>query len=178
MIRRKQYGHTISGVFIFLLLGIFAISSTVMVLIGAQVYNASSQRTTAHNDERIAASYIRSKLREADEQGMLQIEGINASEASQTAITESSGISGMLQMINHEEETVTLLYVYDGMLYEWYTLASLARSAQLPSGAAESVCSLDEMQVTMDGSLITVHLRSGDEWTAVNYTLRTAEGTR
>lgn len=37
MISKKPPSHAISGVFVFLVLGIFAVFSTVMVLLGARV---------------------------------------------------------------------------------------------------------------------------------------------
>ena len=38
--------HAISGVFVFLLLGIFAVFSTVMVLLGARAYKGAADRLT------------------------------------------------------------------------------------------------------------------------------------
>ena len=154
----KQQGHTISGVFIFLLLGIFATASVLMVLAGATVYSSSTDRTALHNEERIAASYIRSKLREADKDGMFAVE-------------ENSGTQ-ILRMENADEGTVTFVYVWDGTLYEWYTLAQLADIQAIPANAAEAVCSLDEMQIVQENGLMTVKLRKGDEWTTVEHALR------
>ena len=153
-----KQGHTISGVFIFLLLGIFATASVLMVLAGARVYSSSTDRTEIHNEERIAASYMRSKLREADREGMFSIE-------------ERSGTQ-VLRIENEEEGTVTLIYVWDGTLYEWYTLAQLEQGQELPATTAESVCGLDEMKLTLEGDLMTVMLRSDDEWTTVEYAVR------
>lgn len=175
MNRRTQQRHSISGIFVFLILGIFAISSTVMVLIGAQAYKGSADRYESHNAERIASSYIRSKLREADAQGMLRIEagGMTVAADAETGDGQASG-SPVLQIVNEEEGTVTLLYVYEGMLYEWYTLRELAQDAASLNGRnGESVCPLDEMQVqTGENGLLTVRLREGDTWTEVVYTLR------
>ena len=209
MKRLRQNRHTVSGLFIFLLLGIFAVSSTVMVLIGAQAYKGSADRTAEHNADRIAAAYLRSKLREADDREMLRAEDLDGAD--------------MLRITNSEEGTVTMLYVYDGTLYEWYTLADLAESfdpgaagdeSALPDSGAdadesalpdpgaaadesalpdpgadaggnaapteasrkwipgESICNLDEMRFSVSGGLITVGLRYGEEWTTVDYAMR------
>ena len=157
MRRVTQYKHSISGVFVFLLLGIFAISATVMVLLGAQSYKGAANRTADHNAERIAASYIRSKLREADDRSRLSPEALEGQDR--------------IRIDDPEEGTVTLLYVCDGMLYEWYTLAQLATTEEL-TAHGESVCVLDEMQISVEDSLVTVKLRTGEEWTEVQYAMR------
>ena len=176
--RKAQHKHTVSGVFVFLLLGIFAVSSTVMVLIGAQAYNGSAQRGLVHNVQRLAPAYFRGRLREADVKGMLDLKALDGAD--------------MLKIINSDEKTATILYVYDGMLYEWYTLESLARNFEVPEGPdqgddsqnadnpvmvktvmGESVCELDEIQINVEGNLIKVNLRNGQEWSEVDYAVHT-----
>ena len=183
--KRIQHNHTVSGVFVFLLLGIFAVSATVMVLLGAQAYNGTTQRSADHNAERLSTAYVRGRLREADENGLL---------------TVAAGDDSALKIYNDEEGTATVLYVYDGMLYEWYTLKSLAQqfdpsenvlhneteqagTGGNPEGSAavvvqtargESVCPLDEMRISAEGNLIKVNLRNGQDWTEVDYCIRTA----
>ena len=154
----KQQGHTISGVFIFLLLGIFAIASVLMVLAGASVYSSSTGQTALHNEERIAASYIRSKLRESDADSMFSIE-------------DHSGTQ-VLRIDNEEEGTVTLIYAWDGTLYECYTLAQLEKTQDIPFSYAEAICALDEMQLIREDGLMTVLLRRNEEWTTVEYAVR------
>lgn len=163
MITRKNT-HTISGVFVFLLLGIFALCSTVMVLLGAQAYRAGADRAEDNNSRRIAAAYVRGKLREADAQGMI--------------LTEEIQGSPVLKIRREEEETVTLLFVRDGMLWEWYTFEDIYADTAFDSvsGAplgstddpedlpGESVCPLDEMRFSVENGLITADLRCGDEW--------------
>ena len=108
MRRYTQQNHAISGVFIFLLLGIFAVFSMLMVLIGAQVYKGSVDRSEEHNSEMIASSYIRNKLREADGVREVTAEELNGAE--------------ILCIVDPEEETTTFIYVYEGKLYEWYAI--------------------------------------------------------
>ena len=181
--RKIQYKHSISGVFVFLLLGIFAIASTVLVVTGAHAYNASAQRSALHNEERLSSAYVRGRLREADEQGMLNLSALDGAD--------------MLKLMNNREGTAVVLYVYEGMLYEWYTTKSLAERFEGPdpAGAAsdgqqaakegagtavvqpamgEAICPLDEMRVNAKGNLITVSLLSAGEWTDVDYAVRSA----
>ena len=66
--------HAISGVFVFLLLGIFAIFSTIMVVMGAKAYRGMVEKADVHNSIRVASSYIRTMLRSNDETGVLRVE--------------------------------------------------------------------------------------------------------
>ena len=63
--------HAISGVFVFMLLGIFAVFSTVMVLLSAKAYRGVVDKAAMHNSVRVASSYIRTMLRSDDETGVL-----------------------------------------------------------------------------------------------------------
>ena len=176
---KAKYSHTISGVFVFFLLGVFAVSATLMVLLGAQAYKNGADRGEMHNAERIASSYLRGKLREADSRNMIQLEELDGAR--------------FLKTINTEDETVTLLFVQDGMLCEWYTFQDLFDETELEPGTGvplpvpsdsesveedtrrgETVCPLDEMRLSLKGQMLTVNLRHGQEWTAVDFALRSA----
>ena len=63
MMTKGNHSHPIAGVFVFLLLGLFAVFSTLMVLTGAKAYRGTVDRSDAHNRARIASSYIRSMSR-------------------------------------------------------------------------------------------------------------------
>ena len=75
--RMGKSNHAISGVFVFLLLGIFAIFSTLMVVMGAKAYRGMVERSVTHNSARVASSYIRTMLRSNDESGVLRVEEVN-----------------------------------------------------------------------------------------------------
>ena len=62
MNRNSLPSHSVSGLFIFLMIGIFAVFSTVMVLFGANAYRGAVNRFDSNNESRIASSYIRSML--------------------------------------------------------------------------------------------------------------------
>lgn len=74
----KQPSHVISGVFVFLLLGIFAVFSTVMVVMGAKAYKGTADRAAEHNAARLAGAYIRSMVRSDDEEAAVRAEVIQA----------------------------------------------------------------------------------------------------
>lgn len=179
---KTKHSHTISGVFVFFLLGVFAVSATLMVLLGAQVYKSGTDHANDHNAERIATAYLRRKVWEADSRDQIRPDEIDGAKA--------------LKIVNEEEETVTLLFVRDGMLCEWYTFqdlfdetafdpetgAPLAAESDLQyddeveegTAPGETVCPLDEMTLSVSGQLLTANLRNGDEWTAVDVVLRSA----
>ena len=72
----KPPSHAISGVFVFLLLGLFAVFSTVMVLMGAKAYIGTANRAAEHNAQRVAQAYVRSMVRSGDARGGVKVEKI------------------------------------------------------------------------------------------------------
>ena len=150
--------HAISGVFVFLLLGIFAIFSTIMVVMGAKAYRGMVDRSVTHNSIRVASSYIRTMLRSNDETGVLRVEDVN-------------GIQTITMENDYGDIYVTRIYLYDGKLREWFALAEIP----FEPANGETVCSLDTMQAELkDGLLHVVVSEHGTEM-EIDYAPRTAE---
>ncbi len=106
--------HSITGVFAFLLLGLFALMSAVLVVFGAKAYQRTVQMGELHNEQRILSSYLRSMVRALDENGNIDtgtVEGVNV-----ISMTETYG----------EDAYVTYLYCSDGYLREWFSEADAA----------------------------------------------------
>ena len=150
--------HAISGVFVFLLLGIFAVFSTVMVLLGAKAYKATADRAAEHNAGRIASAYVRSMVRADDCLDALRVDDIDGL----TAVTLLYEYDG--------EEYLTMIYAYGGMLREWFTYAE----ADFEPEYGVAVCAVDELKASLSGHLLRVQMRRGDEWTNVDIALRSA----
>lgn len=150
--------HSISGVFVFLLLGIFAVFSTVMVLLGAKAYKSTADRAAQHNANRIAGAYMRSMVRSDDGENTLLVEDVDGV----CAVT--------MQNVYDDETYLTRLYVYDGMLREWFSY----EGAHFSPENGEAVCEVDEMQAELSPHLLSVRLRNGEDWTNVNVALRAA----
>ena len=72
-------------VFVFLLLGLFAVFGTVLTLLGAKAYNEAAARTGIHNSARISSAYIRTMLRADDERQKRLEERCAADEARRKA---------------------------------------------------------------------------------------------
>ena len=150
--------HAISGVFVFLLLGIFAIFSTIMVVMGAKAYRGMVEKADVHNSIRVASSYIRTMLRSNDETGVLRVEDVN-------------GIQTITMENDYGDIYVTRIYLYDGKLREWFALAEIP----FEPANGETVCSLDKMQAELkDGLLHVVVSEHGTEM-EIDYAPRTAE---
>ena len=150
--------HAISGVFVFLLLGIFAIFSTIMVVMGAKAYRGMVEKADVHNSIRVASSYIRTMLRSNDETGVLRGEDVN-------------GIQTITMENDYGDIYVTRIYLYDGKLREWFALAEIP----FEPANGETVCSLDTMQAELkDGLLHVVVSEHGTEM-EIDYAPRTAE---
>ncbi|MCR4622475.1 MAG: DUF4860 domain-containing protein [Clostridiales bacterium] len=156
--KKAQSSHAISGVFVFLLLGAFAVFATVMVVLGARAYKGSSDRLADHNAERVAAAYVRSMVRANDEAGVIRIE-------------EVDGITALTMETTEEFDVyATRVYVYDGMLREWYA----GSDVEFEPDQGEAVCKADEMRAEMNGNLLAVFLRNGEKWITVDTALRAA----
>ena len=166
--KQKLSSHAVSGLFVFLLLGVFAVFSTVMVLLGVKAYRGAVERTEAHNTSRISSAYIRSMLRSDDEAGAFSpesCEGIVGEPGAEQAVT----VDALTLRNDYGEAYVTRIYVYDGFLREWFTRAS----EPFHPDRGEIVCPADEMTVESNGSLLTVHLRTGNTTQDVLCSLRT-----
>ena len=66
--------HSVSQVFVFVLLGIFAVLSTFMVLLSAQMYRGVINHTEEHSARRILTSYVANVVRSNDAAGMVSVE--------------------------------------------------------------------------------------------------------
>ena len=166
--KQKLSSHAVSGLFVFLLLGVFAVFSTVMVLLGVKAYRGAVERTEAHNASRISSAYIRSMLRSDDEAGAFSLEsceGIVGEPGDEQSVT----VDTLTLRNDYGEAYITRIYVYDGFLREWFTRAS----EPFHPDRGEIVCPADEMTVESNGSLLTVHLRTGNTTQDVLCSLRT-----
>ena len=151
-----QPSHAISGVFVFLLLGIFAVLSTVTVLMGARAYKSTAEQLAAHNAARIAPAYMRSMVRGDDEKGVVSVEEI----AGVTAVTLRNEYDG--------DAYVTRIYCFDGALYEWFTGAE---NEFFPEDG-EKVCPCEKMEASLQEGLLTVRLMEDGRWNTVEIALR------
>ena len=150
--------HTISGLFVFMLLGIFAIFSTVMVLLSAKAYRGVVDKAATHNSIRVASSYIRTMLRSDDETGVLKIE-------------DAEGVQTITMENDYGDIYVTRIYVFDGKLREWFAMKEIP----FVPGNGETVCDLDSMDAEMSDGLLKVKLEENGNEMEVYFAPRSAD---
>ena len=149
--------HAISGVFVFMLLGIFAVFSTVMVLLSAKAYRGVVDKAAMHNSVRVASSYIRTMLRSDDETGVLKIE-------------DAEGVHTITMENDYGDNYVTRIYVYDGKLREWFAMKEIPF---LPENG-ETVCDLDSMDAEISDGLLKVKFEENGKEMEVYFAPRSA----
>ena len=141
----KTVQHSMHGVFVFVLLGLFAVMSTLMVLLGAQMYRNTVDHAEANNEGRLLGAYVRSMIRAEDSAKSVAVENLDGINA--LALREE--IEG--------EEYVTWLYCYEDQLYEQFTGAD--RDFNPASGTA--ICPASAFRPTLEGGLLTVDMVDG-----------------
>ena len=145
---KKQTGsvqHSIQGAFIFVLLGLFAIMSTLMVLLGAQMYRGTVDRTALNNENRVLSAYVRSMVRYADNAGAVEVEQLDGIE-----------MVSMHETID-DEEFITRIYMYEGELYEQFTEASY----EFDPEEGTPICPAGSFEADLDDGLLTVRMTDG-----------------
>ena len=137
--------HSMQGVFIFVLLGLFALMSTLMVLLGAQMYRGAVNNADENNENRLLGAYVRSMVRAEDGAGAVTVEERNG-----------SPVVAMREVID-DEEYVTWIYQYEGQLYELFT--DLEEDFDPEAGTA--ICAANSFEASMEGDLLTVRMTDG-----------------
>ena len=158
--KRKSVQHSMQGVFVFVLLGLFAVMSTLMVLLGAQMYRNTVDHATKNNEDRVLSAYVRSMVRAEDA-------------AQSVSIEEHDGIKALaLRESLDSGDFVTMLYCYEDELYEWYTSVGYDFTPQ--SGTA--ICPAFSFEPRLEDGLLTMDMTNAKgEAETVRVALRCAQ---
>ena len=158
--KSKNVQHSMQGGFVFVLLGLFAVMSTLMVLLGAQMYHNTVDHSTANNKDRVLSAYVRSMIRAED-----------ASDAMK--IGEYDGVKTLAMREDLDGEAyVTWLYCYDGQLYEWFT----SDDGDFRPESGTAICPAQSFDPNLEGSLLTVNMvNAKGEQETVQVALRCAQ---
>ena len=147
----------IQNVFVLLLLSVFAILSTFLVTVGAQLYRNTVDSAEKNNNTRIMTAVVRSAIW-AEDGGQVEVEPLKYS------IEE--GPSGELTALTilHEydgEVFVKRLYAYDGWLRESFTAEDYAFSTDMGDALVE----ITSFEPELDGHMLkaTVVTKEGRE---------------
>ena len=147
-----------SGIFVFVLLGLFALLSSLMVLMSAQAYRSTAARTQQNSQERLITAFVRNALAAADTVQAEQLGGLTV-----LTLPEGQDADG--------ETYVKRLYCYEGKLMEQL---SLSDSFHPENG--ETICDALALDTRMEGTLLIVTLTDGEGIAReVRFALRTAE---
>ena len=143
--KRSIPPHAVSGAFVFLLLGVFAVSCLAMVLFGVRAYRESVARGQERSEERILSAYVRSMVRSLDAEGAAGTE-------------EFPGVSGNILTLREEydEAYLTRIYVYQGQMYEWFS----EETAEFEPDKGEKVCPAQELSAALSGNILTLEMRT------------------
>lgn len=127
--------HTFEVVFLVLLIFLFAVSASMIILIGSNIYKHIIQNMDLNYDTRTSYAYLTEKIHSLDEDGSLSI----TKSGDTPVISISQDISGKTYR--------TMIYANDGYLCELFTDQS-ADMVPLSSGQHITACkSLDLTQI-------------------------------
>lgn len=149
--------HIISGLFVFLILGIFAVFSTLLVLLGANAYRGTVDKSAYRSEERILRSFIRGAVQADDARNVIFV----GSEEGRDVIRFEYDFDG--------EAYVKRLYCADGALRELFTSAD----REFVPNEGEPIIDAEQMRAEVQNGLLTVTLTDSDgEELAVHVALR------
>ena len=140
--KQKSGGHAISGAFVFLLLGMFALFSTLLVLLCAQAYRNTVDQTAAHRDARIIQSFMRNTLRAEDAAqaiGFTTVDGIDA-------LTVSNDYDG--------ETYIRYFYCYEGVLCDLF----ISENADFYPEWGQTICDITSFAAKVEDNMVTVDI--------------------
>ena len=141
----KTKSHSISGAFVFMLLGVFAVFSMLLVVLDAQAYRTTVDGAAAHTQKRIVTAFVRNAVRAQDERGAITVEEHDGL----PVLALSSELDG--------ERYVQYIYSYGGSLCELFTSARYGFSPE----DGEAVCAAQRFEPALEGNLLTVRVTDG-----------------
>ncbi len=154
-------GDSLLSLFIFALLGAFALLSLTAVLVGGRIYRSVADRSERNAGLRTTSAYIAGKVRAFDQQG-----GV--------AVTDEDGISVLhLEKEIDGSRYVTYIYCLDGAVREYYQRADRAFVPENGAAIAEA----ESLSFTLEDGGLSVDVRQQKKDTTLFLTLR-AGGAR
>ena len=145
----------IQNVFVLLLLSLFAVLSTFLVTIGAQMYRTTVDSSEKNNNIRITSAVVRSAIW-AEDKGIVSAEPVVDENGNQYPALSMPIIA------KDGWEYVKRLYAYDGYLLESFTLASMGFDPEY----GEKLCELDRFEPRFDGNVLIIEIETTDHITS------------
>ena len=134
--------RSISQVFVFLLLGVFAVFSTLMVLLGAQLYRGTVDQTDQHSERRVLYNYVKNIVRGNDSVDII-------------CIDNRMGIDMLVFAYDFDGETYeTMVYCYEGELRDLF----IDSEQEFEPEYGESICKAQSFVPELDDGLLTIRM--------------------
>jgi hypothetical protein len=128
--RNENKRHMIDILFVLSLFCVFAISSVVLILFGADIYKKTVSRMDSNYASRTSVAYITEKIRQSDQYDSIMID-------------DSQGYERLMMTQEIDGLTyATSLYEYDGYLYELFARTDI----ELPIDAGQQVIAISGLK--------------------------------
>ncbi|MEG0638612.1 MAG: DUF4860 domain-containing protein [Clostridia bacterium] len=124
-------GHMISGLFVFFMIGLFAILATTLTLTGIRAYRSTYEASANNTEGQIALSYLINKIHAYDSVGGVTVRNQEG--------TEVLCLNEMVENQSYE----TRIFCTDGKLSEYYCASEEAFNAEL----GEPICNLSYFSI-------------------------------
>ena len=142
---RISSSRSIQNVFVWLLLGLFAVMGTLLMTLGAGVYKDAVDEAGKHSTHRVLDAIVRNAVRNCDGQGAFSVE-----------TDPESGITClMITQVYDDEAYCRRLFADEGWLKESFTEAEMPFSKE----NGETLCQVDTFKPDLTGNLLTVETK-------------------
>ena len=156
--KKRATNYHFDGLAALLLFSVFAVCVMAVLLVGADAYNRLVRRDAAVHDRRTCMQYVATRVRQAEEPGLVKVEAFG---------------SGNALVIADRAGCITRVYYYDGHLMELYTDAGTMLSPQ----AGEWVMEAGGLDFSLEDGLLTVTtIDMEGEQSILRLSLRSREG--
>lgn len=142
MIKERSGKLNVEGVLAFLLLGIFALCILGTLMQGVRVYRNLTERGQEAYDQRTAAQYLVTRVRQADRQDAVSVGVFDTVDALE--LTET--IDGV--------EYVTRVYCFDGYIRELFSAASY----EFRPADGQCILPAQALELAMEDGLLTAEI--------------------
>ena len=151
MNQSKDNRHVIDILFVIALFGIFVLSATFLISIGAGIYSKTMLNMTANFNSRTAVAYIIEKVRQSDTDGGISLGQFDGHDA--IVITNTAG----------GREYTTYIYEYDGRLKELMVRSDV----ELTPESGQDILEVSGFSLKMAGETLMkceVTMENGDSY--------------
>ena len=157
----KEQKRKADTVLVLVLFGVFAVCILAVLLTGADAYRRLAERDEISYDRRVAAQYLATRVRQADEAGCVAVESID-------------GVDVLILREEIEgEHYETRVYCYEGYLRELFAGEGEAFAA----GDGEQILKAESMALSLEKQVITAEITDSDgQVQTMTLYLRSGEG--